>query len=216
VSAGSGARPSTGPVWALVLAAGGSQRLGRPKQLLTWRGETLVRRAARAALGSGCDGVAVVLGAEEDAVREALAGLPVRVARNPGWEEGLASSIRAGVALARAEGAWAVLLTLADQPLVGAELLGRLVAAHRRGHSRVACRYAGGLGVPALLGGPGDLAALGQLRGDRGARALLRDATPPPLAIPFEDAALDIDDDASWEAARAELRRRAARDPGRE
>ncbi len=167
-----------------------------------------MRRAARAALGSGCDGVAVVVGAEQDAVCEALAGLPVRVARNPGWEEGLASSIRTGVAAARTEGACAVLLTLADQPLVDAPLLARLVAAHRRGHPRVACRYAGGLGVPALLGGPGDLPALGRLHGDRGARALLRGATPPPLAIPFEDAALDVDNEAGWETAREELRRR--------
>ena len=110
-------------VSALVLAAGGSRRFGRPKQLLPWRGEPLIRHAARAALGSGADEVVVVLGADADAVRAALADLPIHVALNPGWESGLASSLAAGLEEASGD---AVLVVLGDQPVADAKVLAAL------------------------------------------------------------------------------------------
>lgn len=182
-------------VGALVLAAGGSRRLGRPKQLLALGGEPLVHRAARLALEAGATPVWVVLGADGGAVRAAVADLPVRCVYNAEWEEGVASSIRSGVVAA---GAWepaptALLVLLVDQPRVDAPLLERLLAEHRAAPGRrVACAYGGGLGVPALFPAA-DFQALGRLRGDRGARALLRDAREAVIAVPFPGGEVDVD-----------------------
>ena len=192
------------PVSGVLLAAGASRRLGRSKQLLIWQGEPLVRRAARAALGAGVDELIVVVGAERDAVAAALAGLDLRVVENPRWQEGIGSSIAAGVRAASGE---AVLLTLVDQPGVDAALLAELIAAMQAGHPRVACAYSGVIGVPALFSIPSDLAELRELSGDRGAQRLLRRAGRPVLAVPAEQAAPDIDLEADWLRWQEEHRR---------
>jgi len=80
---------------AIILAAGASRRLGRPKQLVRLGGESLLRRTVRAALA--CDPVLVVLGSQAEAMAADLAGLPVIQVLNRDWEEGMASSIRAGI-----------------------------------------------------------------------------------------------------------------------
>ena len=179
-------------VTAVLLAAGGSRRFGAPKQLLRFRGEALVRRAARAALGAGADETLVVVGAHEDEVREAIADLPLRTVANPDWESGLASSLRVGVAGARHG---SVLVLLADQPHVDAALLASLIEAGRGGAARVACDYAGTPGVPAFFADANELAGLS---GDRGARDLLRNASVQ--RIPFPEGAVDIDTEGDWEA----------------
>lgn len=181
---------------AVLLAAGASRRLGRPKQLLVWQGEPLVRRAARAALEAGVDELIVVVGAHREAVTAALDGLDLRVVENDRWAEGIGGSIAAGV---RAASGSAVLLLVADQPGVDAALLAELVAGLRAGHARVACAYAGIVGVPALYADPEDLAELRALSGDEGARRLLRRADRPVLAIPAPGAAYDVDDEAAWQ-----------------
>lgn len=191
----------------VLLAAGGSRRLGRPKQLLEWQGEALVRRAARAALEAGVDELVVVTGAERDATAAALAGLNVRLAPNERWREGIGTSIAAGVGAASGD---AVLLLLADQPGVDAPLLAELVAAREAGHERVACAYAGVVGAPALFAAPADLDALRGLSGDRGAQALLRDGRAVHV-VPAERAAHDIDDEADWQRWREERTGKPAR-----
>src|SRR6266446_1205878 len=108
---------------AIVLAAGLSSRFGSLKQLADYRGEPLVRHAARVALAAGCARTIVVIGNER--VREALAGLDVDVVFND--EEGLSSSIRRGVRAAEGDD---VLLTLGDQPLVTPEHLKALIEAN--------------------------------------------------------------------------------------
>ena len=180
---------------AVLLAAGGSQRLGRSKQLLVWEGEPLVRRAARAALEAGVDELIAVTGAEGDAVAAALAGLELRVIANERWRDGVGGSIATGV---RAASGSAVLLLLADQPGVDAALLAELIAGMEAGHERVACAYAGIVGVPAIFSRPSDLEALRGLSGDRGAAPLLRAPGSVVLAIPAPQAASDIDDEQDW------------------
>ncbi|MDJ0850439.1 MAG: nucleotidyltransferase family protein [Myxococcota bacterium] len=180
---------------AVLLAAGGSRRLGRPKQLLVEEGEALVRRAARAALDAGVEEVVVVLGAHAAEVADALAGLALRTVENADWRAGLGSSIACGVRAAEGD---AVLLLLADQPGVDAALLRRLLAAARAGHRRVACAYDDVRGVPALFSDPDDLARLAELSGDRGARTLLAARPDSVHAIDAPEAAFDIDDEADW------------------
>jgi len=177
----------------VLLAAGGSTRLGRPKQLVRRRGVPLVVRAAEAAVPVVDGPVVAVLGAEALRLRGVLRrrAAPVRVVVNARWADGLAGSLAAGLAALPAD-TRAVLILLADQPEVGPEALARLIDAWRRHPARAAASlYGGRAGVPAIL--PHRLfRAARTLDGDRGARALLR-SLPDVTLVPMPEAALDID-----------------------
>ncbi|MGJ5817262.1 nucleotidyltransferase family protein [Paludibaculum fermentans] len=137
---------------AILLAAGNASRMGSPKQLMEFGGKPLLRRAAETALASQCSLVIAVLGAHASAVGQALKELPVTIVENDQWAEGMGTSIQAGLRAAVKAGADAVILTLADQPLVLAEFLDRLIDIHREsGRPIVAARYAGTVGVPVLF-----------------------------------------------------------------
>jgi len=171
---------------AVILAAGAGRRMGGPKALLMLEGETLLHRAARIALEAGCRPVIAVVGGWDPG----LADLDVQAVPNAQASEGMASSIRAGVA-ALPPDVTALLLLAVDQPAVDAPLLQRLLAlaATAPGHT-TACAYAGTVGIPALL--PRRLfPELAVLRGDRGAKGLLlREDT---LALPFPEGRRDLD-----------------------
>lgn len=201
--------PSSAPIAAVVLAAGRSRRLGRPKQLVEVGGEPLVRRAARAAAGAGLTPVVVAVSPGADAVIAALEGLGVEPVEVQGGEEGMSASVKAGVAraLALSPGAAAVVLVACDQPRVDAEQLRRLVAARARsGLPIAASEYAGVRGVPALLGREilGEVAALG---GDAGAREIIRRDPARVTPVPFPGGELDVD-------AEGDLQAWHGRDPG--
>lgn len=174
-------------VTAVVLAAGASSRLGRPKQLVEWRGETLVHRAARLALESGVEAVRVVTGAHGEDVARAVADLAVQCVHNARAHKGMASSIQRGL-----EGLdTAVLLLTCDQPLLTAEHLRALVHHGRaRGLPVVASSYEDIVGVPALFSSA-LLPELRALQGDQGARAVLR--RHPVEALPLVEGGLDVD-----------------------
>jgi len=178
---------------AVVLAAGASTRLGHPKQLLLHDGEPLVRRAARAALEGGAEPVVVVLGAHAELVRRALDGLPVSAVVNDAWETGMASSIRVGTQAALDAGCDAVLVTLADQPLVDAAALRRLVAAFPGRHGVVASTYGDALGVPALFAREHAASLLLHLTGDAGAGGWLRARGHAVTRVAMDEARLDVD-----------------------
>ena len=188
-------------IGAVVLAAGGSTRLGSPKQLLSYGGRSLLRRAADSALAAVDGGpVVVVLGAGAAAFREELAGLPVLVVENPDWSRGMGTSVRAGLgALEEAASAPdAALLTLCDQPLVTALELSGLVAAFRRaegadGHQAiVAAAYGESVGVPAVFG-RAYFEELRALPDDAGAKPVLRRHGKRVTPVPMPTAATDID-----------------------
>lgn len=176
----------------VVLAAGGSERFGQPKQLLTWQGETLARRAAQAALQGGLSPVVVVTGAHQEQVIQALAGLPVRLVSNPDWTTGQSTSLRLGLSALPPEVGAAIFL-LADQPAVTPTLLAALVEAHARGlHPLAAPLVDGQRGNPVLF----DRSLFGelqQLQGDVGGRALF--SRYPIHYLPWHDADLLLDID---------------------
>ncbi|HLL70835.1 MAG TPA: nucleotidyltransferase family protein [Pyrinomonadaceae bacterium] len=182
-------------VGAVVLAAGSSSRMGSPKQVLQYGGESLLRRAALAALGAGCRPVVVVTGANVELSRRELEGLDVREVLNSMWQSGMASSVRAGVESllsADAEVDAAVLL-LCDQPHVNAGVISGLVAAHRaNGSLVVASTYGGGFGVPALFGRAlfGELA---RLEGAAGAKQVIKRHAAEAHFLPFAGGEVDVD-----------------------
>jgi molybdenum cofactor cytidylyltransferase len=185
----------------LVLAAGASRRLGRPKALLVLGGRTLVGRAAAAQLDAGLDPVVVVLGHDAESVR-ASAGLPsseprLRIAVNPEWEEGMASSIRCG--LEACGGADAVLIALADQPDTDAARVRAVVEAWDGKAPLVVPVGEGRPSHPVLFARAlfGELRAL---RGDVGGRAIVEQHWDRSIRVPLP-ALLDVDTEADYRAA---------------
>jgi molybdenum cofactor cytidylyltransferase len=178
----------------LLLAAGSSSRLGRSKQLLRWEGQSLLRRAAEAAVGSGCGPVVVVLGAQAEAHRSELEGLPVQAVLNPHWEQGMGSSLRRGMeAVGQVAGVEAVVVAVCDQPHVRAEHLAALVQAWRtQGLPIVASEYAGTVGVPALFH-RSLFAELVALPAQAGAKVVLQREPSRVAVLPLPEAAVDVD-----------------------
>ncbi|MGA2017749.1 MAG: nucleotidyltransferase family protein [Opitutaceae bacterium] len=179
---------------AVVLAAGGSSRMGSAKQLLELGGRPLVAGAVEAVLGSPARPVVVVVGADAERVRAAIARQPVSVVFNPAWSSGIASSIRLGLsALLGAEPALdAVLVALCDQPALSPAIIGRLAALHRATGLIAAARYSGRNGAPAVFGRE-HFAALAALEGDEGARRLLNGRPGLVAAEDLPEMGLDLD-----------------------
>ncbi|MFJ4807412.1 nucleotidyltransferase family protein [Streptomyces longwoodensis] len=173
------ARPAertAGPVVGLLLAAGGGRRLGgRPKALLVHRGRPLVEHAVGVLRAAGLARVHVVLGASADAVRERAALDGCVLVDNPDWEQGMGSSLRAGLASLAGTGARAALVSLVDQPGIGPEAVARVLAALRDGTSLASAAYDGVRGHPVLLGSEHWAGVAAAATGDRGARAYLRE-----------------------------------------
>lgn len=179
----------------MILAAGASSRLGEPKQLVQLNGKPLVVRAAEAALSSDAWPVVIVLGANARAIRPALVRLPVLVMENFVWTEGMASSIRTGMATLRqfSRSLDAALVALADQPAFSGDSIGRLVAAQQMtGRGIAAARYGGRSGAPALFLRE-FFPALAALTGEDGARTLLNSEPDKVAGVDLPELALDID-----------------------
>ncbi|CAM5238948.1 Nicotine blue oxidoreductase OS=Streptomyces griseomycini OX=66895 GN=FHS37_002921 PE=4 SV=1 [Streptomyces griseomycini] len=189
----------------MLLAAGGGRRLGgRPKALLEHRGRPLVKHALRALRNGGCGPLHVVLGAAADEVRARadLTGSVVTV--NPGWEEGMGSSLRLGLAALAGTGADAALVLLVDQPGIGAEAVARVRLAYRSRTSLVAASYDGERGHPVLFGADrwADIAA-GAV-GDQGARAYLREHRDAITLVECSDVAQAYDIDTAQDLSHLE------------
>ena len=200
-------------IGAVILAAGASTRMGEPKQLLPLDGRPLIVRAAETALASCAWPVVVVLGAHAEKIRPALARLPVLVVENSAWPEGMASSIRVGIATLQQfsrtlDGA---LLALCDQPAFSADIIAQLIAAQRTTRRGiVAARYAGRNGAPALFLKE-HFPALAALTGEQGARELLNDHPDRMTAVELPALTHDLDTPADYAA----LKQTASQPPPR-
>jgi CTP:molybdopterin cytidylyltransferase MocA len=155
------------PVAGILLAAGQGSRLGQPKALVRLGGKTLAERGVALLRDGGAAPVVVVTGA-------AAVTLPgVITVANPDWRAGMGSSLAAGLR-STPDGCRAAVVALADQPLVGAEAVRRLIAAYRSGASVAVAAYDGAPRNPVLLARRHWAAAIDAARGDVGARAFLR------------------------------------------
>ena len=181
-------------IGAIVLAAGGSLRMGRPKQLLLIDGQPMVRRVVQAVCGAGLDQVVVVTGAHAAGVVQALAGLPVDFASNEAWTEGMSTSLREGLGVLRPE-IQASLIALADQPALTSNVLAALVARYCATRAPiVAPVYQGRRGNPVLF----DRRLFDELlavEGDQGGRPLLIRYATEVEQVEMNDPAVILDVD---------------------
>jgi CTP:molybdopterin cytidylyltransferase MocA len=181
-------------VGVIVLAAGRGSRFGAaaPKTLARLGARPLVAHAVTAAIDSGLRPLVIVVGCQAADVAAAAADFGV-VVENPDWEEGMSTSLRAGLATVLADrSVTAVAVALADQPRIGPGAYRRLVAAHRDGAELAVATYAGKRGHPVLIGRTHFQEAM-KMTGDQGARTLL--ATHPVVEVPCDGTgdALDVD-----------------------
>lgn len=183
----------------LLLAAGGGRRLGgRPKALLQHHGRPLVEHAVGVLRAAGCARVHVVLGARADAVRERAELEGCVLVENPEWEQGMGTSLRAGLDSLAGTGARAALVSLVDQPGIGPEAAGRVLAGYRDERSLVSAAYDGVRGHPVLFGSAHWAGIAETATGDRGARAYLKAHEPAITLVECGDVAqpYDIDTEA--------------------
>jgi molybdenum cofactor cytidylyltransferase len=178
----------------ILLAAGGSTRLGEPKQLLVYEGRTLIRRAAETLAASVCSPIVVVTGDDEIPAAE-LTGLDVHICRNKDWRSGMGSSLKAGLAqlLEIAPAIDAAVVTLCDMPFVTASHLDSLCSSYHESESLIVCaEYGGTLGVPALFG-RATFSELSDISNEKGARDLIRSGTFSVTPVHIPEAAQDVD-----------------------
>jgi len=196
-----------GPVAAVVLAAGQSRRMGGANKLLaTFDGEPLVRRSVQAGIASKADPVIVVTGHMAGKVTAALAGLDIKIAHNPDYAEGLATSLRAGLAAVPATASGALVM-LADMPGMSGGVIDKLIAAFspKKGRSIVLPTAAGKRGNP-VLWSRAYFPELMALTGDSGARHLIGEHDDAVTMVEIGAAvALDVDTREALKAAGGEL-----------
>ncbi len=187
---------------AILLAAGESKRMGRPKQMLTWQGKTLLQHVLENLIRSNIDEIILVLGHEAEAIQKSRGGFQTRpyagikIVINPDYPQGMASSLRQGL-LAMDPGSEAFLVVLADQPGIGPEIINQIIDAFQRADPRRGIArpvYRGLRGHPVLISVRYLQEAL-QLQGDVGARQILMNHPEDILEIEADQEGIlkDID-----------------------
>jgi len=182
-------------VAAIILAAGESSRFGQAKQLVEFRGRSLVQRAIDAARDGGCRPVVVVTGNESDRIVAVVSARDVSIVENTGWREGVGSSIRLGMRhlIESMPQTSAVVLMACDQPFVTGKIVSAIIDQWgAAGKLIVASGYSGTLGVPALFD-RSCFDELMQLDGDTGAKKIILRDRERISQFPFPDGESDID-----------------------
>jgi len=186
----------------VILAAGASSRLGRPKQLLPYRGKTLLSHTVNEAINANADAVVVILGEEADIFRKEIDEKKVLVAVNSGWEEGMASSLRQGLETLLNSKPYidAVILMVCDQPYISSSVLNELITTQQKtARQIVTCSYGEAIGPPALFHKK-YFPDLMNLKGDAGARKIIQQNMNDVVTVPFPEGNIDIDTEEDYKA----------------
>lgn len=187
-------------ITALLLAAGSSSRMGQPKQLLLVDCVPLLRKTVLTALGAGTNRVVVVLGHNATQHQQIIQDLNVDIMHHSDWQEGMGSSIKAGVShiLENHPHTQAILVMVCDQPYITTDHLNVLMNSYRTsGAPIVASAYASTTGVPALFD-KNMFAELLELENAQGAKKILEKNIQGVLSVEFPKGAIDIDTPADY------------------
>lgn len=185
------------PLAIAILAAGASRRMGRPKQLLSYNGTSLVQHAIDIAKETRQTPVLLVVGANEKEVLAQIQAEGVTIVRNEEWEEGMASSIRAAV-LEVKDRARAIMFLNCDQPLLTSASLNALIDRFRPPeYSLVAAEYGGVAGSPAIFDA-GFFNELLELKGDVGAKSIIKMHEGQVAKVETPNADIDVDTESDW------------------
>ncbi|WP_071189959.1 nucleotidyltransferase family protein [Trichormus sp. NMC-1] len=179
----------------IILAAGASTRMGKPKQLLLYRGQSLIKHTIENAIASVCKPIVVVLGANAENIRSEISEPAIRIVENPDWSLGMSSSIRRGILsiITDYKNIDAVVITVCDQPFVSYEIINHLASTYNSTKKPIiACEYADTLGVPVLFSQI-FFSKLAILSEDVGAKKLIKTHYHEVFSIPFPLGAIDID-----------------------
>lgn len=179
----------------VILAAGQSSRLGTPKQLLTYKGNSLIDKVINTAISSNLSPVVLVLGAFKAEIEVNILRDGIAIVENTYWKEGMASSLRIGLEklLQISPNIEGAIFMVCDQPFVNNEILDALIKVQAEtGFEAAACSYNGKIGTPALLL-KSHFAALFQLKGDTGARKILLENSEKVAIVEFDAGIFDID-----------------------
>jgi molybdenum cofactor cytidylyltransferase len=185
----------------IILAAGASTRLGSPKQLLRFENSSLLERTISCACQTGLGPVVVVLGANAESLKNTIPGKEIITVFNGNWQEGMASSIRAGLdktkeAFPLIEG---VIITVCDQPFITSQLLNDLYNKHKESRKPVvAAAYRDILGTPVFFH-RSLFDELNELKGDRGAKQIVNKGSSRLASVPFPMGETDIDTKEDYE-----------------
>jgi molybdenum cofactor cytidylyltransferase len=185
----------------IILAAGQSSRLGQPKQLLSYKGKTLLQHSIENALRIEAQSVLVVLGASKDLIRKEITYPNISIVENPEWDSGIASSIKSGLRALRntSPESDAILLMVCDQPFIDSGVLQRLLHAQKNtGRAIVGSSYDSTYGIPALFHSS-LFPELMELSGDTGAKKLFDKYRTQSFFVPFHNGGIDIDTEEDYE-----------------
>ena len=185
----------------ILLAAGASSRLGKPKQLLPYNDKTLLQHSLQIAIATEIEPIVTVLGANSDLLIESLENQKLTTVINEGWSEGMASSIRCGMeALLKTTPALdGVIIMVCDQPFVTSTLLTDLVEKHQlTGKPIIASKYNSNLGTPALFDTT-IFALLRSLKGDSGAKKMMQANPDWVESVDFPFGEFDIDTNGDYD-----------------
>ena len=179
----------------VVLAAGASERMREPKQLLRFEGKTLLRRAVETAIATDCGAVVAVLGANFEKTSAEIAHLSANSCRNEDWQSGLSSSLKVGLVklLEIQPNLDALLVSLADQPFVTARHFHQFIEKFQNTNNPIiAARYRETIGVPALFGKK-IFAEFAGISGDKGAKTIIEKHRSTLETVDLPEAAFDVD-----------------------
>ena len=175
--------------------------MGKPKQLLQYEGQSLLKHAIQEAIYSIADPVIVVLGANADKFEKEISEKKVHIIENKEWEEGMASSVRAGLntLLKINPTADAVIFMVCDQPFISSSLLNDLIVVQQETHKPiVTSNYGEAIGPPALFH-KSIFKDLLQLKGDAGARKIIQQYSDDVATVLFPEGSIDIDTENDYE-----------------